>query len=128
MPYQEVSESGGTGVVFKKAVLGLKVTPQILPKQQIVLQLQINQDRPSNRMVLGMPTISTRQITTNILVKSGQTVVLGGIYETNHEKGEERIPFISKLPIMGLLFTQQKVRKNKRELLIFVTPKIIDAV
>src|SRR6185503_18651000 len=82
VPYQEVSESGGTAVVFKKAVLSLKVIPQVLPGNKVLLQLQINQDRPSDKMVLGVPTISTRQITTSVLVQAGQTVVLGGIYES----------------------------------------------
>ena len=126
VPYQEVSESGGTAVVFKKAVLGLKVTPQVLPGNQVLLQLQINQDRPSHKMVLGMPTISTRQIVTNVLVKIGQTVVLGGIYESNWEKGEEGIPFISQVPLLGLLFKQHHTRESKRQLLIFITPKIIN--
>ncbi len=125
VPYQEVSNSGGTAIVFKKAVLGLKVTPQVLPGNKILLQMQINQDRPSNKMVLGMPTISTRQITTNLLIKSGQTIVLGGIFEINHENVEERVPFLSQLPIIGWLFIQQNTRNNKRELLIFVTPTII---
>lgn len=125
VPYQEVSESGGTAVVFKKAVLSLKVTPDVLPANKIILQLQINQDRPSDKMVLGMPTISTRKITTNILVRDRQTIVLGGIYERNAEKMEERIPFLSRLPLLGVLFRQQRRRENKRELLIFVTPKII---
>lgn len=125
MPYQEVSEGGGTAVTFKKAVLGLRVIPQVLPGNKVLLQLQINQDRPSNRLVLGVPTISTRQITTNVLVRTGQTIVLGGIYECNNENGEQRIPFISQVPLIGLLFKQQKTRMNKRELLIFVTPKIM---
>lgn len=125
VPYQEVSDSGGTAVVFKKAVLGLKVTPQVLPGNKVLLQLQINQDRPSNKMVLGVPTISTRQITTSVLVRNGQTIVLGGIFETNEESGQQRLPFISQVPLIGLLFKQQSTRENKRELLIFVTPKII---
>lgn len=125
VPYQEVSEGGGTAVTFKKAVLGLRVIPQVLPGNKVLLQLQINQDRPSNRLVLGVPTISTRQITTNVLVRTGQTIVLGGIYECNNENGEQRIPFISQVPLIGLLFKQQKTRMNKRELLIFVTPKIM---
>jgi len=126
VPYQETSESGGTAVVFKKAVLGLKVTPQVLPGKKVLLQLQINQDRPSNKMVLGMPTISTREIRTNILVKSGQTMVLGGIYEINDEAGERRLPYINRVPLIGWLFKQRHSQKNKRELLIFVTPKIIE--
>lgn len=125
VPYQEVSESGGTAVAFKKAVLGLKVIPQILPGNKVLLQLQINQDRPSNKMVLGVPTISTRQITTNVLVKSGETIVLGGILEMNHEIGQKGLPFLNQIPLLGWLFTEQNTKKNKRELLIFVTPQII---
>lgn len=125
VPYQEVSESGGTAVAFKKAVLGLTVTPQILPGGHVMLALKINQDRPENRMVQGVPTISTRQIVTNVQVKSGQTIVLGGIYEVNHEQGEEGLPFLGNIPLIGILFKQQSKRDRKRELLVFVTPKIM---
>ncbi|RDI48643.1 type IV pilus secretin PilQ [Aquicella lusitana] len=125
VPYQEVSESGGTAIAFKKAVLGLKVTPQVLPGHQVLLQLQINQDRPGSRMIQGAPTISTRQITTGVIVKSGQTIVLGGIYESSFDQGQMAIPFISRVPVIGLLFRQQKKRENKRELLIFITPTIM---
>ncbi len=125
IPYQEVSDGGGTAVAFKKAVLSLKVTPQIMPEGQVLLQLQINQDRASSRMVLGVPAISTRQIVTSILAKNGQTVVLGGIYESNYERGEQRMPFLGKIPLIGWFFKQQSRAYNKRELLVFVTPKII---
>lgn len=126
VPYQEVSESGGTAVVFKKAVLGLQVTPQALPGGRIQLQLKINQDRPSDRMVLGMPTIRTRQILTSVLVRDGQTVVLGGIYETSQENSTQGVPFISHLPLIGVLFRQEVQHKSKRELLIFVTPRLLN--
>lgn len=125
IPYQEVSESGGTAVAFKKAVLGLKVVPQVLPGDRVLLQLQINQDRPSNRLVQGVPTINTHQIHTSVLVANGKTVVLGGVYELNQETGENRIPYLADLPVVGNLFKQQLKKKNKRELLIFVTPKIM---
>ncbi|MBV8802089.1 MAG: hypothetical protein JO131_03825 [Gammaproteobacteria bacterium] len=125
IPYQEISKSGATAVAFKKAVLSLKVTPQIMPGNKILLQLQVNQDKPSNRMILGVPAISTRQISTHILVKSGQTIVLGGVYESNKEKGQQRIPFLGKIPFIGWIFNLQNMAENKRELLIFVTPKII---
>ena len=125
VPYQEVSESGGTAVTFKKAVLGLRVTPQILPGEQVLLALKINQDRPSTRMVQGMPSISTRQIVTNVQVKSGQTLVLGGIYEVDHEQSQESLPFLGNIPVIGLLFSQHSKRDHKRELLVFVTPRIM---
>lgn len=123
VPYQEVSESGGTAVVFKKAVLGLKVTPQVLPGNKVLLELKISQDRPSNQMVQGMPVIRTRQINTQVLVKNGKTIVLGGIYETNREENVRRLPFISDLPVLSWLFKEQKKSQNKRELLIFCYTK-----
>lgn len=126
VPYQEVSESGGTAVTFKKAVLGLKVTPQLLPDNKVLLKLNINQDRPSSHLVLGVPTITTRQMTTNVLLKNGQTAVLGGIYETSNEHTEEGIPFLNKVPLVGELFKQRSTRQSKRELLIFVTPKLVE--
>lgn len=125
VPYQEVSEGGGTAIAFKKAVVGLNVTPQLLPKNQVLLDLTINQDRPSNRFVQGVPTISTRRITTHVLVPSEHTVVLGGIYEENNDEVVERIPLISQIPLLGKLFEQKNRRTTKRELLIFVTPKMI---
>lgn len=125
VPYQEVSESGGTAIAFKKAVLSLKVTPHILPHNKILLQLQINQDRPTSRSVLGVPTISTRQITTNVRIANGQTIVLGGIYEANEEYRVNQPPLISDLPIIGSLLQHKKTNRTKRELLIFVTPKVI---
>jgi type IV pilus assembly protein PilQ len=125
VPYQEVSRSGGTATAFKKAVLGLKVTPQILPQDKVLLQLQINQDRPSEHIILGVPTISTRQILTNILINSGETAVLGGIFETNKGTIAQRLPWISQIPIIGLLFKNILIKTNKRKLLIFVTPKVI---
>jgi type IV pilus assembly protein PilQ len=125
VPYQEVSEGGGTAIAFKKAVLGLKVTPQILPDGRILLALKINQDRPAARMVQGVPAISTRQIVTNVQIKHGETVVLGGIYEMDKEDQREGLPVLGNIPVIGLLFTQHNKRDRKRELLIFVTPKIM---
>ncbi len=127
VPYQESSESGGTAIAFKKAVLSLQVTPQILPGNQMIIQLKINQDRPSQRMVLGMPTISTHQISTSVMLKNGETVVLGGIYEHHLEKGEWRVPVLSQIPLLGVLFRQQNTRENKRQLLIFVRPRIVES-
>lgn len=125
IPYQETSRNGATSVAFKKAVLSLKVIPQIMPHDFVLLQLQINQDRASNRQVLGVPAINTRQITTHVLVKNGQTVVLGGIFESNLENNQEYLPFFGKIPLVGAIFRRQNTLANKRELLIFVTPKIV---
>lgn len=125
VPYQEVSESGGTAIAFKKAVLGLKVIPQVLPGDRVLLQLQINQDRPSNRLIQGVPAISTHQIRTSVLLANGQTVVLGGVYELHQEEAESGLPYLKDIPGIGGLFKQQVRKKNKRELLIFVTTKIV---
>lgn len=125
IPYQEVSKSGATSVAFKKAVLSLMVTPQIMPDNRVLLQLKINQDKPSSHLVLGVPTINTRQMSTNILLKNAQTVVLGGIYETDKENGQQGVPFLGTMPLVGFLFSQKNTVERKRELLIFVTPKII---
>jgi type IV pilus assembly protein PilQ len=76
-------------------------------------------------MVLGVPAITTRQMSTQVLVKNGQTIVLGGVIEADHAVDQERIPFLSKIPLVGLLFRQQNVTTSKRELLIVVTPKMI---
>ena len=125
VPYQEMSE-GGTAIAFKKAVLGLKVRPEILPGNNVLLYLQITQDRPNSKIVQGVPSISTRQIVTSVLVPSGRTVILGGIYEMDDETGSRRIPFLSNLPILGpLLFQFNSLHRNKRELLVFVTPTIM---
>jgi type IV pilus assembly protein PilQ len=126
IPYQEASSSGATSVVFKKAVLSLKVTPQILPGKKVLLQLQVNQDTPSTRMVLGVPAITTRQIITNIVLPSGHTAVLGGIYESTNEDSTEGFPFLSKLPVLAWFFQVKSHHASKRELLVFVTPKIVE--
>jgi type IV pilus assembly protein PilQ len=125
VPYQAVGAYGAASVEFKKAVLGFKVTPQILPDERMILSMQVNQDRPNSKMVLGVPTISTRQIVTNILAKSGQTIVLGGVYEFNTEKSEQGLPYLAKLPVLGWLFKERTKHMAKRELLIFVKPKIL---
>ncbi len=125
VPYQEESESGGTTVVFKKAVLGLQVVPQLLPAGHVLLKLKITQDRPDVVEVQGMPVISTRAITTQVLAQNGQTVVLGGIYEDDHETSVKRLPYLSRLPWIGRLFEMKADNRDKRKLLIFVTPKLI---
>ncbi len=125
IPYQEATNSGATSVVFKKAVLSLKVTPHVLPDNKVLLHLRVTQDKPSQRDVLGVPAITTRQITTNILVQNGQTIVLGGIYESDRTYGEQGIPYLGKIPLVGMLFRQHNSQASKRQLLIFVTPNIV---
>lgn len=127
IPYQELASSqGATKTSFKKAVLRLKVTPQITPDKKVILHLQVNQDKRSSYEVQGVPAIDTRQINTQVLVSNGQTVVLGGIYERTRINGVDRVPFFSDLPGIGVLFRHRKVISNRRELLIFVTPTIVE--
>ena len=104
IPYQETTPSGATSVTFKKAVLSLSVTPQVNPNNQISLKLTVNQDKPSNILVHGVPAIETREIQTHVLINNGETIVLGGIYEQTQRNQVERVPFMSKLPIIGNLF------------------------
>lgn len=125
IPYQQQTNNGGTSTAFKKAVLSLKVTPQIIPNGKILLNLQVNQDSRSSKEVLGVPTIDTRQINTQVLVNDKQTVALGGIYEEAHNHVTERIPFFASLPLVGSLFRYQKTDNTKRELVIFVTPTMM---
>lgn len=125
IPYQEKTSSGATSVAFKKAVLSLKVTPQIIPNGKILLYLQVNQDNRSSKEVLGVPEIDTRAISTQILVNNKQTIALGGIYEETQNNIEQRVPFFASLPVVGNLFRYRKIVKNKRELMIFVTPTIL---
>ncbi len=127
IPYQELASSqGATTTSFKKAVLRLQVTPQITPNGKIILSLEVNQDKRSNQEIQGVPAIDTRKITTQVLVSNGQTVVLGGIYEQTRINGVDRVPFFSDLPGIGVLFRHKKTVNNRRELLIFVTPNIVN--
>lgn len=124
IPYQEKTSSGGTNTSFKKAVLSLTVTPEITRNHHISLQLSVTQDKISQLSVNGVPAITTEQVTTQTDVSSGQTIVLGGIYETNETRANERVPFWSSIPVAGLLFKNKKTQTTHRELLIFVTPTI----
>ncbi|WP_342227397.1 type IV pilus secretin PilQ [Rickettsiella endosymbiont of Rhagonycha lignosa] len=125
IPYQEKASSGGTNVIFKKAVLSLKVTPRIMPDERIILDLRVNQDQPSTFMAVDAPTIKARGIKTQVIVKNAETVVLGGIYEYSQSKIEQRVPFLGALPIIGRLFRLTRSNSRRSELLIFLTPTIL---
>lgn len=126
IPYQEASASGATATDFKEAVLKLDVTPQITPDNNIIMDLIINQDSIGELDVgSGIPTIDVTQIQTQVLVADGETVVLGGIYQTEQQTGVTKVPFFGDIPYLGRLFKQTVDRQNKRELLIFITPRIM---
>lgn len=124
IPYQEASSSGATSVSFKEAVLKLDVIPQITPDDRIVMDLEVSQDQVG-AIFQGVPSIDTRSVQTQVLVDNGETVVLGGIYEQSTSDNVERVPFFGDLPYVGFLFKNTAKSDTKRELLVFVTPKIV---
>jgi type IV pilus assembly protein PilQ len=126
IPYEEQTSSGATSVTFKKAVLSLRVTPQITPDNRIIMDLKVNKDIADfTRLVRGVPPINTQNVSTQVLVDNGETVVLGGVYETTNQENVRRVPFFSDIPYLGFMFKNTTTRDQKNELLIFVTPKII---
>jgi type IV pilus assembly protein PilQ len=125
IPYQELNANGTASVAFKKAVLSLKVTPQITSDNKILMEIHVNQDTPSAEKFQGVPAILTKQIQTNVLVNNGQTIVLGGIYKQDKNRAVNRVPFLGELPVVGPLFRDKQIIEKKDELLIFITPRII---
>ena len=130
IPYQESASSGATTTQFKKAVLSLTVTPQITPDDKIIMDLLVSKDSvgqltPSATGGL-VPSIDTRSVETQVLVSDGQTVVLGGIYETTRRETVSKVPFLGDIPGVGVLFRSTNNSTVKAELLIFVTPRILE--
>jgi len=124
IPYETASSSGATTISFKKAVLSIKVKPHITPEDQIIMDLTVNKDAVGE-VYAGIPSIDTREIQTQVLVNNGDTVVLGGIYESNITHELDKVPGLADLPLIGYLFRHSIERDEKAELLIFVTPKIL---
>lgn len=125
IPYLEASASGAASTAFKEAVLELRVTPQITPDDHVIMDISINQDSVSSITVGNIPAIDVTELETQVLVGDGQTVVLGGIYETEVIEGESKVPFLGDLPYLGRLFRRDVRNEEKSELLIFITPKIL---
>ncbi|PCJ14776.1 MAG: type IV pilus secretin PilQ [Gammaproteobacteria bacterium] len=126
IPYEQVSSSGATNVVFKEAVLSLEVTPQITPDSRIIMQIKVNNDSVGE--LFGsqqIPAIDTNEIETTVLVDNGETVVLGGIFSVQSFDTVVKTPFFGDLPIIGRLFRQTVKTEEKQELLVFITPKVI---
>ena len=129
IPYVESAASGATAVQFKKAVMGLRVTPKITPNQHVLLDLTITQNTRGD--TVSTPTgpavaIDTQEMGTQVLVKNGETIVLGGIFQTLELKDDSGVPILSSLPLVGRLFKHQRQQQQKRELVIFVTPTILE--
>jgi type IV pilus assembly protein PilQ len=129
IPYQQSASSGATTIQFKKAVLSLKVTPQITPDNRIILDLDVKDDSVGQVVVasggVNVPSIDTREISTQVLVNDGQTVVLGGILQTTQREDDTKVPYLGDIPVLGHLFKNTKHQDDKDELMIFITPKIV---
>ncbi|HET7570003.1 MAG TPA: type IV pilus secretin PilQ [Gammaproteobacteria bacterium] len=131
IPYQQASSSGATNTQFKEAVLSLKVTPQITPDNKIIMDLDVSKDSVGATVPSAtggtVPSIDTREVKTQVLVDNGDTVVLGGIYETSRVQSVHKVPLLGDIPLLGFLFRNTSTVNNKKELLIFVTPKILSS-
>ncbi|WP_196793823.1 type IV pilus secretin PilQ [Thioalkalivibrio sp. HL-Eb18] len=126
IPFQEATASGATSTQFIEAVLSTEVTPQITPNGNVILDILVNKDEPSNREVLGVPGINKREVQTQVFVGDGETVVLGGVYEITSSESLEKVPFFGDIPFLGNLFRNRSTENTKAELLIFVTPRVLD--
>ena len=124
IPYQQATESGATSIAFKDAVLQLEVTPQITPNERIVMDLVVKQDTVG-RIYQGVPSINTTRIATRVLVDNGETVVLGGIFQTDRHQTTARTPLFGDLPLVGRLFRRTLERDDKQELFVFITPSVV---
>jgi type IV pilus assembly protein PilQ len=130
IPFQSATSSGATDVEFKKAVLSLEVTPQITPDDRVSMKLVVTNDSVGEQVPSGfggfIPSIDTNEVETDVLVDNGQTIVLGGVYQQDKSNSVSRVPFFGDLPFVGVLFRNTSIEDNKSELLVFITPKIID--
>jgi type IV pilus assembly protein PilQ len=129
VPYQESSAGGATATQFKEAVLQLDVTPNITPDDRILLDLVINQDSIGDLVPSGnggsIPTIDTTELTTQVLVGNGETIVLGGVFRTEDLEKVSKVPVLGDIPVMGQFFKSTSTSRTKTETLIFITPRIL---
>lgn len=127
IPYQEASSSGATTVSFKEAALSLEVTPQITPDNRIIMEVKVNKDEPDfEREVNGVPPINKNEVNAKILVEDGETIVIGGVFSNTQSKSVEKVPLLGDIPFVGRLFRRDAVRDEKNELLVFITPRIMN--
>lgn len=128
VPYQEASSSGSTTTSFKDAVLSLEVTPQITPDNQIIMAVIVTKDSVAkDQQYLGVPSINKNEVNAKVLVSDGETIVLGGVFQNTQSKVTEKVPYLGDLPLLGRLFRRDQVDNQKQELLVFLTPRIIDS-
>jgi type IV pilus assembly protein PilQ len=123
-PYSVTAPNGATTIAFKKAVLKLEVTPQITPEGDIILDLDVNKDSRGESTLQGV-AIDTKHVRTQVLVQNGGTVVIGGIFEMEETNTENKIPLLGDVPVLGHLFKSRVRESQKREMLVFITPKML---
>lgn len=124
IPYQEASSSGATSTSFKKAVLSLKVKPQITPDGRLQLSIEVNKDSRGENTDAG-PAIDTKKVKSEVLIENGGTVVIGGIYEETDTSTTEQVPLLGDIPVLGYLFKSNVKSSERREMLVFITPRIV---
>jgi type IV pilus assembly protein PilQ len=127
IPYQEASSSGATSTSFKEASLSLEVTPQITPDNRIIIEVKVTKDEPDFANALnGVPPIKKNEVNAKVLVSDGETIVIGGVFSNTQTKSVDKVPFLGDLPYLGRLFRRDVVSDNKNELLVFLTPRIMN--
>lgn len=129
VPYQEASSSGATSTSFKEAALSLEVTPQITPDNRIIIEVKVTKDAPDFSQAAstgGVPSISKNEVNAKVLVSDGETIVIGGVFTNTQSKSVDKVPFLGDVPYIGRFFKRDLVQDKKSELLIFLTPRIMN--
>ena len=128
IPYETASSSGATTIQWKEATTGIKVTPQITPDGNVIMTVKVSKNSVSARHNAGVPILSKKEVETSAMVENGGTMVLGGLYEEDNTNNAAKVPLLGDIPVLGNLFKHSTKVKNRRELLIFITPRIIDTM
>ncbi|TFY89840.1 type IV pilus secretin PilQ [Pseudomonas kairouanensis] len=127
IPYQESSSSGATSVSFKEASLSLEVTPQITPDDRVIMEVKVTKDEPDYLNKLNdVPPIKKNEVNAKVLVKDGETIVIGGVFSNTQSKVVDKVPFLGDVPYLGRLFRRDVLAEKKSELLVFLTPRIMN--
>jgi type IV pilus assembly protein PilQ len=129
VPYQEASSSGATSTSFKEAALSLEVTPQITPDNRIIMEVKVTKDAPdfSNAASSGgVPSINKNEVNAKVLVADGETIVIGGVFSNTQSKSVDKVPLLGDIPFIGTMFRRDVVKNTKSELLVFLTPRIMN--
>ncbi|MEZ1317264.1 type IV pilus secretin PilQ [Pseudomonas fluorescens] len=127
IPYQEAASSGATSVSFKEASLSLEVTPQITPDNRIIMEVKVTKDEPDYlNKVQDVPPIKKNEVNAKVLVNDGETIVIGGVFSNTQSKVVDKVPFLGDVPYLGRLFRRDVVSEKKSELLVFLTPRIMN--